>query len=157
VRERTGGAARLPIVAALVAVACTVPATAAHAATSADEIDTVVALVNQERAEAGCEPVGVDVHLTEAAQGHSQDQADMGKMTHTGSDGSRVGDRATRAGYEWSKVGENVASGTTSPERVMSLWMNSEAHRENILNCAYEDMGVARVDGYWTQDFGTPR
>jgi uncharacterized protein YkwD len=157
VRERIGGVARLPIVAALVAVACTVPATAAYAATSADEIDTVVALVNQEREEAGCDPVTVDDHLTEAAQSHSQDQADMGKMTHTGSDGSRVGDRATRAGYEWSKVGENVASGTTSPERVMSLWMNSEAHRENILNCAYEDIGVARVGGYWTQDFGTPR
>ncbi|MHA6615659.1 CAP domain-containing protein [Pseudonocardia sp. DLS-67] len=156
-RERTGGAARLPIVAALVAVACAVPATAAHAATSAEDTDTVVALVNQEREEAGCDPVSVESHLTEAAQDHSQDQADMGKMTHTGSDGSRVGERATRAGYEWSKVGENVASGTTSPERVMSLWMNSEAHRENILNCAYEDIGVARVDGYWTQDFGTPR
>lgn len=156
-RERTGGAARLPIVAALVAVACTVPATAAHAATSADETGTVVALVNQEREQAGCDPVTVDDHLTEAAQDHSQDQADMGKMTHTGSDGSKVGDRATRAGYRWSKIGENVASGTTSPERVMSLWMNSEAHRENILNCAYEDIGVARVGGYWTQDFGTPR
>jgi uncharacterized protein YkwD len=157
VRERIGGAARLPLVAALVAVACTVPATAAYAATAADDTDTVVAMVNQERAEAGCEPVTVDSHLTDAAQAHSRDQADMGKMTHKGSDGSTVGKRATRAGYEWSSVGENVASGTTSPERVMSMWMNSEAHRDNILNCGFEDIGVAVVDGYWTQDFGTPR
>jgi uncharacterized protein YkwD len=157
VRERIGGAARLPLVAALVAVACTVPASAAYAATSADETGTVVALVNQERKEAGCDPVTVDDRITAAAEDHSQDQADMGKMTHTGSDGSTVGKRVTRAGYTWSKVGENVASGTTSPERVMELWMNSDAHRENILNCAFENIGVGRVDGYWTQDFATPR
>jgi uncharacterized protein YkwD len=155
VRERTGGAARLPIVAALVAVACTVPTTVAYAATSAD--DTVVALVNQEREEAGCDPVTVDSRLTDAAQDHSQDQSDMGEMTHTGSDGSTVGQRATRAGYKWSKVGENVASGTTSPQRVMELWMNSDAHRHNILNCAYKNIGVASVGGYWTQDFATPK
>jgi uncharacterized protein YkwD len=144
-------------VAALVAVACTVPVTAAHAATTADETDTVVTLVNQEREKAGCDPLTVDNRLTAAAQDHSQDQADMGKMTHTGSDGSTVGKRATRAGYTWRKVGENVASGTTSPERAMELWMNSDAHRENILNCAFEDIGVGYVGGYWTQDFATPR
>jgi uncharacterized protein YkwD len=146
VRQRTGGAARLPLVAALVAVACTVPVTAAHAATSADGTDTVVAMVNQERREAGCDPVTVDGRLTTAAQKHSNDQADMGKMTHTGSDG-----------YKWSKVGENVASGTTSPQRAMQLWMDSAGHRKNILNCAFENIGVGYVDGYWTQDFATPR
>ncbi len=154
-RERTGGAARLPLVAALVVVACTVPATAAQAATSAGEADTVVALVNQERAEAGCSPVTVDRRLATAAQEHSQDQADMGRMTHTGSDGSSVGQRVTAAGYTWRKVGENVASGTTSPERAMQLWMNSDAHRKNILNCAFKNIGVGVVDGYWTQDFAT--
>jgi len=157
VRERTGGAARLPIVAALVAVACTVPATAAQAATTAGETSTVVSLVNQEREKAGCDPLTVDDRLTAAARDHSQDQADMGKMTHTGSDGSTVGKRATRAGYTWRKVGENVASGTTSAERAMQLWMNSDAHRKNILNCAFENIGVGYVDGYWTQDFGTPK
>jgi uncharacterized protein YkwD len=157
VRERTGGAARLPLVAALVAVACAVPVTAAHAATSAEGADTVVAMVNQERREAGCDPVTVDGRLTTAAQKHSKDQAEMGKMTHTGSDGSTAGQRVTRAGYKWSKVGENVASGTTSPQRAMQLWMASDGHRKNILNCAFENIGVGYADGYWTQDFATPR
>jgi uncharacterized protein YkwD len=157
VRERIGGPARLPLVAALVVLGCAVPVTAAQAGTAADETDTVVALVNEERKEAGCAPVTADARLDDAAQDHSQDQADMGKMTHTGSDGSTVGTRATRAGYTWRKVGENVASGTTSPERAMQLWMNSDAHRENILNCAFEDIGVGYVSGYWTQDFATPK
>lgn len=156
-RERTGGAVRLPLVAAMVAVACTLPASAAQAATAADETDTVVALVNQEREEAGCSPVTVDDRLARAAKDHSQDQADMGKMTHTGSDGSSVGERATDAGYRWRRIAENVASGTTSPQRAMSLWMNSSGHRANILNCSFRHIGVGRVGGYWTQDFGTPR
>jgi uncharacterized protein YkwD len=157
VRERIGGPARLPLVAALVVLGCAVPVSAAQAGTAADETDKVVALVNEEREEAGCSPVTVDARLTDAAQDHSQDQADMGKMTHTGSDGSTVGKRATRAGYEWRKIGENVASGTTSPERAMQLWMNSSAHRANIVNCAFRHIGVGRVGGCWTQDFGTPR
>ncbi|TQM10040.1 CAP domain-containing protein [Pseudonocardia kunmingensis] len=146
-------AARLPLLAVLTAGALVVPATPALA----DDADTVVALVNEEREAAGCSPVSVDDALTEAAGRHSRDQAERGEMGHEGSDGSRVGDRATDAGYRWSSIGENVASGTTSPERAMQLWMESSGHRKNILNCKFQDIGVARVDGYWTQDFGTPR
>jgi uncharacterized protein YkwD len=137
----------------LIVAAFALPATPAYA----DESDDVVAMVNEERESAGCSPVTVDARLTKAAQGHSQDQADRGEMTHTGSDGSTPGQRATRAGYRWSRIGENVAMGTRSPQRVMELWMNSPSHRDNILNCAFRHIGVAQVNGYWTQDFGRPK
>jgi uncharacterized protein YkwD len=155
VREHRGlrRVARLPLLAVLAAGALTLSGTPAFA----DEADTVVALVNEEREAAGCSPVAVDDELTEAAQGHSRDQAERGEMGHEGSDGSRVGDRATEAGYRWSSVGENVASGTTSASRAMEMWMESSGHRENILNCKFQDIGVAQVDGYWTQDFGKPQ
>ena len=132
--------------------------TAAHAdEPDAAGSDVVVAMVNEERDSAGCSPVTVDDRLSSAAQDHSQDQADRGVMTHTGSDGSTSGERATRAGYRWSKIAENVASGTTSAERAMDMWMESSGHRENVLNCAYRHIGVAEVGGYWTQIFGRPR
>ena len=143
--------------AALVAVAFTLPAAPAHAATGGAETEAVVAQVNEERESAGCSSVTVDGRLTTAAQRHSQDQADRGVMTHTGADGSTTGERATRAGYRWSRIGENVASGTTSAERVMTMWMNSSGHRANIVNCEYRHIGVARVGGYWTQVFGRPK
>ena len=74
----------------------------------------------------------------------------------------------TRAGYQWSGAGENIAAGYASPEDVMDGWMNSQGHRANILNCAFRDIGVGYVylandtgqvnyRHYWTQDFGTPR
>ncbi|HYH32560.1 MAG TPA: CAP domain-containing protein [Pseudonocardia sp.] len=158
--EPSGGraAARLPFVAALVALACSVPLTAAHAGTgSGDAADAVVALVNEEREAAGCSPVSVDDRLAEAAQEHARDQAEQEQMSHEGSDGSTVGERATRAGYRWSSIGENVAWGTTSAERVMEMWMESSGHRDNILNCRFRHIGVDEVNGYWSQVFGRPR
>ncbi|MFF9201043.1 CAP domain-containing protein [Streptomyces sp. NPDC014986] len=119
----------------------------------------VVELVNAERGKAGCSPVKVNATLTEAAQKHSEDMAASGNMSHTGSDGSSPGDRITRAGYDWSTYGENVAYGYSTPEQVMAGWMTSPGHRENIVNCAFKEIGVglAQPGGYWTQDFGTAR
>ncbi|GLY21121.1 CAP domain-containing protein [Micromonospora sp. NBRC 101691] len=133
--------------------------TAAAPATGGTEQAQVVALVNAERAKAGCGAVSVDAKLTTAAQRHSEDQAATRKMSHTGSDGSNVGDRLDRVGYDWRGYGENVAWNQQTPAAVMSAWMNSSGHRANILNCAFTEIGVgvARSNGpYWTQVFGTP-
>jgi uncharacterized protein YkwD len=123
------------------------------------EAEQVVALVNEERADAGCRPVAVDSKLTTAAQLHSEDQAEHQNMSHTGSDGSTLEQRVDRVGYKWHMLGENVAYGQTTPAQVMDAWMNSEGHRENIINCQFDDIGVGAArdsDGrlYWTQDFG---
>jgi uncharacterized protein YkwD len=119
----------------------------------------VVEIVNAERDKAGCSPVKVNTDLTEAAQNHSEDMAASGNMSHTGSNGSSPADRITRAGYSWSAYGENVAYGYSTPEQVMASWMASPGHKENILDCAFKEIGVglAQPDAYWTQDFGTAR
>ncbi|MEU0602648.1 CAP domain-containing protein [Streptomyces sp. NPDC006393] len=128
-------------------------------ATASGDTARVVQLVNAERAKVGCSPLTVNADLTKAAQAHSEDMAAHRNMSHTGSDGSSPGDRITRAGYTWSSYGENVAYGYSTPEQVMSAWMNSPGHRENILNCGYKEIGVglAQPGSYWTQDFGTER
>ncbi|QES54429.1 hypothetical protein DEJ51_09430 [Streptomyces venezuelae] len=123
------------------------------------DVAAVLALVNQERASAGCQAVSLNAKLTKAAQDHSADMASHGNMSHTGSDGSDPGARITRAGYTWSTYGENVAYGYSTPEKVMEGWMNSQGHRENILNCSFKEIGIglAQPGSYWTQDFGTAR
>lgn len=128
-------------------------------ASASGAVAEVVELVNAERAKAGCSPVKANTTLTKAAQDHSEDMAASGSMSHTGSDGSSPGDRITRAGYSWSTYGENVAYGYSTPEQVMTGWMNSPGHKENILNCAFKEIGVglAQPGSYWTQDFGTAR
>lgn len=143
------------------AAATTAPVTApvTATATAADDLTTLVALVNSERAEAGCAALTVNDKLTKAAQDHSQDMADQRNLSHTGSDGSSLTDRYARVGYSWSAAGENIASGYTTPQSVMDGWMASSGHRANILNCAFKEIGVgfAESGSYWTQDFGTAR
>ncbi|MFI9247439.1 sigma-70 family RNA polymerase sigma factor [Streptomyces sp. NPDC053086] len=118
----------------------------------------VVALVNKERAAAGCGPVTEDTQLDNAAQGLSDDMAARGFFDHTDPDGNGPGERITAAGYRWSTYGENIARGQQTPQAVMDSWMNSPGHRANILNCSFKNIGVGVHNGsggpWWTQDFG---
>jgi uncharacterized protein YkwD len=120
----------------------------------------VTVLVNQERAEAGCDTVRADERLDAAASGHSRDMATDDYFSHTAPDGSTFVDRAAAAGYPREQAGgENIAMGYRTAAAVMAGWMDSAGHRANILNCDFEAIGVglARDSGgtpYWTQVFG---
>ena len=110
----------------------------------------------------------IDRMITQAALIHSNDMAQNDFFAHEGSDGSQAGDRLTSAGYQWSSWGENIAAGQRTEAEVMSDWMSSSGHRANILNCEFEEIGVALVylandpgsvdyHYYWTEDFAKPR
>jgi RNA polymerase sigma factor (sigma-70 family) len=118
----------------------------------------VVALLNQERAKAGCAAVTTNGQLRTAAQRHSEDMIARGYFDHTNPDGDGPGERVTAAGYKWSTYGENIAAGQSSPAAVMETWMNSSGHRANILNCSFKEIGIgiAGPSGgpHWTQVFG---
>ena len=121
----------------------------------AGQTDQVVALVNEERAGAGCPAVTVDARLIAAAQGHSSDMAANGYFSHTSQDGRTFADRIRAAGYP-SPAAENIAAGQRSARQVMQAWMNSSGHRANILNCGIRTIGVGldTRGWYWTQNFG---
>ncbi|QJS99408.1 sigma-70 family RNA polymerase sigma factor [Streptomyces asoensis] len=125
---------------------------------SSDLSTQVIALVNKERATAGCGPLTEDSLLRDAAQGHSDDMAARDFFDHTNPDGADPGRRITAAGYRWSTYGENIAKGQQTAASVMTSWMNSEGHRANILNCSFKNIGVGIHDGsggpWWTQNFG---
>ncbi|WP_181775328.1 CAP domain-containing protein [Amycolatopsis pittospori] len=115
----------------------------------------VIALVNSERADAGCSPVSNESRLAAAAQGHSDDMSARNYFSHTTPEGVTFDQRIRAAGY--SKPGaENIAKGQSSAAKVMDAWMNSEGHRANILNCKLTKIGVGlNTKGmYWTQNFG---
>jgi Ca2+-binding RTX toxin-like protein len=136
-------------------------------ASNTDKFDQrILKLVNQERAKQNLKPLTLSQKLDTAADGHSGRMASGDFFSHVDpGNGSRPSDRATKAGYQWSTVGENIAAGQTSPEAVMGAWMNSSGHRANILNSRYAHLGVGyaylpndggrvRYRHYWTQVFG---
>jgi uncharacterized protein YkwD len=114
----------------------------------------VVQLVNDERAAASCGPLSVDTELTAAAQLHAEDMSARDYMDHVNPEGMDPSARAAAQGYG-DPVGENIAMGYPDPQAVMEGWMNSEGHRNNILNCDYHVIGVGvDSDGwYWAQVF----
>lgn len=133
----------------------------------------VVDLVNAERAQAGLDPVHVEVNLTESARGHAGWIAEEGRLDHTGADGSSVGDRVAGTdfameGESW-RVTENLAyrgiDGAPDEGDAAALHaalMDSASHRANILDEDVDYLGVGfatgQVDGrdalFLTQNFG---
>ncbi len=128
---------------------------------SGDSESAVLALVNKERAAAGCGPLTANAKLSAAARAYSDTMARSGVMSHTGPDGSTMTSRVEAAGYAWSRLGENIARGQSDADAVMKAWMNSSGHRANILNCAFREIGIGvhKGDGgpWWTQNFGAPK
>ncbi|MFF4369406.1 CAP domain-containing protein [Streptomyces sp. NPDC001594] len=113
-------------------------------------------LVDEARAEAGCEPLTVDPALAALAAGHSKDMALDGYFGHQGPDGAPLVVRAARSGAP-AATAENIARGPADPQALMNMWMARPGARANILNCGFHSMGLgAYFNGsgfWWTGDF----
>lgn len=118
-------------------------------------------MVNSERSKHGCGPLHIDPKLQVAAQAHSDDMAARDYYEHDTPEGIDPGTRMTDAGYVWSRWGENIYKSPQDPATAMAGWMDSPAHRDNILDCTFTDTGVGvnlSANGpWWTEDFGTPQ
>ena len=117
--------------------------------------DQVLALVNIQRAAAGCGALAGDAALASVARAHSADMRDRGFFSHTNPDGLDPFARAAAAGLD--ARAENIAYGQPDPASVMDSWMNSPGHRANILDCSLTRLGVGMAEGaggpWWTQLF----
>jgi uncharacterized protein YkwD len=102
--------------------------------------------------------------LTDAAASHAGDMAANDYFSHVSLDGRTFSQRISATGYLWNAVGENIAAGQRTPEEVMTAWLESPGHCENIMNPAYTEVGVACISNqaslykvYWAMELGRPR
>ncbi len=172
---------RLAAVAALAALALCAPATAraddcpgADVVPAADNVALVgqatLCLLNQQRAANGVGPLAEDAALSAASAGYSQRMVAQGFFGHESPDGGTLVDRLTDVGYlgdddAW-VVGENIGWGQASLATARSMvtaWMGSPGHRENLLSPDYTQVGLGLAlgtptDQTWgatyTTDFG---
>jgi uncharacterized protein YkwD len=111
-------------------------------------------LINDERAGYGLQPVTPNADLRQAALSHSNEMVDEGYFEHTSPAGLTFIDRIDATGYmrdarSW-VVGENLVWGTgplSTPQSLVTSWMNSPPHRENLLRPAFREIGIAAVAG----------
>ena len=111
----------------------------------------VLALVNQERQNAGLNPLSMDQDLLSAAMTRSSETAI--DFSHTRTNGLECFSISTKASAE------NIAAGSSTAAGVMDQWMNSEGHKANILDGRWNSIGVGCFvhNGvtYWVQLFGS--
>ncbi|SDK17439.1 CAP domain-containing protein [Sediminibacillus albus] len=115
----------------------------------------VVELTNDERSKQGLAPLQIDTELSKVAREKSADMARNGYFSHNSPTYGSPFDMMKQFGISYNTAGENIAKGQRTPEEVVNAWMNSEGHRENILNGNFTHIGVGYVkDGnVWTQQF----
>jgi len=119
----------------------------------------VLELVNIERAKNGLFSLSWDADLANVARAHSKDMSNRNFFSHTNPDGKSPFDRLKAYGISYSSAAENIAAGQSTPEEVVSGWMNSSGHRANILSKSSTKLGVGYYKSnsgykhYWTQCF----
>ena len=152
-----------------IAIACTKPAenvapTKTEAAAAGVNKPLIVQLVNDARSK-GCQcgdtyyppapPIAWNDLLEKAALNHSVDMSQNNFFSHTSPNGGNAGTRITAVGYRWVAYGENIAMGYNDERSVVAGWLNSPGHCKNIMSKNYKEMGVAKVNAYWTQAFAS--
>ena len=115
---------------------------------------SIACLINQERSSYGLPAVSPNGDLRQAALSHSNEMISEGYFEHTSPAGLTFMDRIESTGYMHSArswvVGENLVWGTgprSSPEALVTAWMNSPPHRENLLRPNFREIGIAAVPG----------
>ena len=112
--------------------------------------EALACLHDQTRAQNGLSVLTENRALESAAAAHTDDMIARGYFEHETPEGGTFDQRILAAGYArpgdgWS-LGENLiwADGElATPAALMSSWMNSEGHRENILKPDYRELGLA--------------
>ncbi|MGM9954414.1 MAG: CAP domain-containing protein, partial [Peribacillus sp.] len=115
----------------------------------------VVTLTNAERAKQGLAALEIDTELSKVARAKSQDMKDNNYFDHNSPTYGSPFDMMKQFGISYTSAGENIAQGQQTPEEVVEAWMNSQGHRENIMNASFTHIGVGYVESgnYWTQQF----
>jgi uncharacterized protein YkwD len=121
----------------------------------------LLALTNKERHLKGLQPLRMNKILTIVARSHAVDMAHHRHLSHT-INGRNFICRIKASGYPVAKAGENVARSKRSPLHVIKMWMKSPAHRKNILNRHFKEVGfgiqaVRGGDKYFAQVFGVTK
>ncbi|TCU17954.1 CAP domain-containing protein [Rhizobium sullae] len=106
-----------------------------------DETTAALPLVNQLRAKNGLTALRVDPAASAAAIYQAKRMASAGKMTHLMGMADSFGARVRKSGVQL-PAAENIAAGQQSIDAVVTAWINSRHHLENMLG-GYNGLGVA--------------
>ncbi len=85
--------------------------------------------------------------LVKAAELKAKDMATRGYFSHEGPNGETPWTWLDKVGYAYVYAGENLAVNFFDSADVHRAWMNSPAHRENLLDKKFTEIGVGMAPG----------
>lgn len=143
----------LACAAALVAIAAPAAVSASSSTTTsvASLESGLLQQLNSVRTDHGVSALRLNAKLAVAAEQHSREMADDGYFQHNSFDGTSFSDRIAKwypfANYRTWVVGENLlwSSPSLEPSGAVAMWMRSPAHRANILNPRWREIGIGAV------------
>jgi len=110
-------------------------------------VDALLAGTNAERVNNGLSPLRLNGTLSQAAAAKAQDMFANNYWAHNSPQGKTPWSFIVNSGYKYTIAGENLAKNFSTSGGVVSAWMASPSHRENIVKSGYQDVGFAIVNG----------
>ncbi|QST01467.1 hypothetical protein IMZ31_07905 [Pontibacillus sp. ALD_SL1] len=111
------------------------------------------AISNQIRSRFGKEGLVWDELTAGVAFRHSKDMSVQNYFSHISLDGDGLEERLRKSKIQYASAGENIAAQYPDAPSVVEGWLNSEGHREALLNESYTHLGVGVYRYYYTQNF----
>ncbi len=124
----------------------------------------LIELTNKQREELGINLLEENQQLNAAAFLKAQDMLAQDYFSHQSPTGVTPWYWFQKADYDYQTAGENLGIGFLDSEEIYQAWDNSPSHRANLLNSAYQDIGIAVVKGDFEENetvivvqlFGSP-
>ncbi len=92
-------------------------------------------------------PLSLNEKLSYAATLKAQDMFKEQYWAHNSPNGTTPWVWIEKAGYDYGYAGENLARGFRTSQGVVTAWMNSPEHRDNMLSERYTNVGFAALTG----------
>lgn len=98
---------------------------------------------NNYRQSNGSSALKLSPTLSEAAENKLDNMIDEQYWAHNSKSGKTPWNFINDANYNYDKAGENLAKNYLQAEATVEAWVNSESHRQNMLDRDYTEVGFA--------------
>ncbi len=114
--------------------------------------DNILRAINEQRSLRNLVTLNTNNKLTSAAQSKADDMQARHYFAHIDPDGHYIWDKIISEGYSpYLQLGENLAIEFFDTDSLVSAWMNSPGHRDNILQQGFKDDGMGLAFGNSSQ------
>lgn len=113
---------------------------------SSISITSLYNATNSDRQSSKLSSLQLNSKLDTAAQEKANDMAMRNYWSPLSPSGQTPWQIIQSTGYQFQSAGENLAYGFSSAQSLLTAWLSSPSHRENILNGNYNDVGFGVAD-----------